>query len=77
MPSAKIPSDKTTQIPINETDSSIDNLSSHKAENVRSPLNGESTKMNNCKLLQISKMRLVKGEISKEEYFELRKSIES
>jgi uncharacterized membrane protein len=52
-------------------------MSSHKAENVRSPINGESTKMNNSELLQTLKMRLVKGEISKEEYPELRKTIES
>jgi uncharacterized membrane protein len=43
---------------------------------VRTPINDESTKMNNGKLLQTLKMRLAKGEISKEEYLELRKMIE-
>jgi heme exporter protein D len=76
MPSAKIHSDERTQIPINETESSIDNLSSHRADSVRTPINDESTKMNNGELLQTLKMRLVKGEISKEEYLELRKMIE-
>ncbi len=36
-----------------------------------------AAKMNNGELLHILKMRLVKGEISKEEYLELRESIES
>jgi heme exporter protein D len=76
MPSAKIPSDETPQIPINETELSIDNLSSHRADSVVTPINDESTKMNNGELLQTLKMRLVKGEISKEEYLELRKMIE-
>jgi uncharacterized membrane protein len=39
--------------------------------------NSNAAKMNNGELLQILKLRLVKGEISKEEYLELRKSIES
>jgi hypothetical protein len=77
MPSAKIPSDERTQIPINETEPSIDILSSHRADSVRTPINDESTKMNNGELLQTLKMRLVKGEISKEEYLKLNKSIES
>lgn len=77
MPSAKIPNDERTQIPINETEPSIDILSSHRADSVRTPINDESTKMNNGELLQILKLRLVKGEISKEEYLKLKKSIES
>jgi hypothetical protein len=76
MPSAIIPTDETTQIPINETESSIDNLSSHKADSVRTSINDETTKENNSELLQILKMRLVRGEISKEQYLELHKMIE-
>jgi heme exporter protein D len=76
MPSAIIPTDETTQIPINETESSIDNLSSHTADSVRTLINDETTKENNSELLQILKMRLVRGEISKEQYLELRKMIE-
>jgi uncharacterized membrane protein len=38
---------------------------------------GNAAKMNSGELLQILKMRLVKGEISKKEYLELRNTIES
>jgi hypothetical protein len=78
--SAKIPADNTTQIPIKETASSSDELSSNKlAASVPAQFiaNGSTKiKNENGELLYTLKMRLVKGEISKEEYLELRKTIE-
>jgi hypothetical protein len=48
------------------------------ADSSATPLTtSNAAKMNNGELLQILKLRLVKGEISKEEYLELRKTIES
>jgi hypothetical protein len=65
------PVNKTCQAPNKSPSNQI-------ADSSATPLTtSNAAKMNNDELLQILKLRLVKGEISKEDYLELRKTIKS
>jgi hypothetical protein len=75
---SKIPISIPSQ-PVDKTGQASNKSPSNQiADSSATPLTASNAaKINNDELLQTLKMRLVKGEISKEEYLELRKTIES
>jgi hypothetical protein len=78
-PKSKMPISISSH-PVTNTDQTRDDKSpsNQMADKPDTPLTtSNAAKMNNEELLQILKMRLVKGEISKEEYIELKMTIES